>query len=264
MNRHWTTALLLISLIATSGCATHYITPAGGVTLADMADTDLRSYYEREPASAFPAAIAVVRVQGQGYETLTSRGYGRGRYSVVTTRDIESDEAFGELGDMPLVAGVAPVGRLLLPSQLRSIRDLRTAAAKLRADMLLIYSVDTSFTVGGQPLGPLTLIFLGLIPNKQAHVTATVAGILVDVRTGFIYGTTEATAREDQNASVWSTDLVIDEARIRAERQAFDGFVTELQELWGGLLDARLPAQAGDTSRIGQPDGYYRISFVGQ
>ena len=261
MNRHWTSILFLISLIATSGCAMHYTTPAGGVTLTDMADSDLRSYYEREPASAFPAAIAVVRVQEQGYETFTSRGYGRGRYSVVTTRDIESDEAFGELGDMPLVAGIAPVGRLLLPSQLRSIRDLRTAAAKLRADVLLIYSVDTSFNVGGQPLGPLTLMFLGLIPNKKAHVTATVAGVLVDVRTGFVYGTTEATAREDQHATVWSTDLVVDEARIRAERQAFDGFVTELQELWGDLLDTRLSSQVSDTSRTGQPDGYYRVSF---
>jgi hypothetical protein len=230
-------SLLAVIAIAVGGCATNYVTPAAGVSIAEFTDEDMQSFYERQPVSPFPANIAILRVQDAGYVTKTSHGYGHGRYTVVTTRDIESDEAFNKVRNLPLVDGVAPIGRLLLPPNTNTIKDLRTPAANLRADMLMIYSVDTTFTVDGRALGPLSMISLGLIPNKKAHVTATVAGALIDVRTGFIYGTTEATAREEQRATVWSTQLAVEASRLRAEKQAFASFVDEFQDLWGSVLN---------------------------
>ena len=91
--------------------------------------------------------------------------------------------------------------------------------------------------VDGKQLGPLTMISLGLIPNKKAHVTATVAGMLVDVRTGYIYGTTESTDTQEQIATVWDTEAAIEKARARAETNAFEGFVGEFEELWSGVVD---------------------------
>lgn len=246
MTRRVSIVLLGAVALAAAGCAT-YTTPAGGVQMAELADEDLQSYYETEPVSPFPANLAVLRVQDAGYATKTSHGYGEGRYTIVTTRDIESDEAFRTVGELPLVSAVAPVGRLLLPSSASTLQDLRAPAAKLRADLLLVYSVDTVFIVEGQPLGPLSLVSLGFIPNKKAHVTATVAGALIDVRTGFIYGTAEATAREEQRASIWSTEEAIDASRLEAEKQAFESFVDEFEGLWNSVLAtyARTPRQAG-------------------
>lgn len=236
-------AVLAAALFA-GGCANHYVTPAGGVAMVELADEDLQSFYEQEPASPFPANLVVLRVQDKGYATKTAHGYGEGRYSIVTTRDIESDAAFEQLADLPLIAGLAPVGRILLPPSASTLKDLRTPAARLKADLLLVYSVDTEFTVDGRALGPLSLVSLGFIPNKKAHVTSTVAGALIDVRTGFIYGTTEATAREEQRASVWSTEDAIERSRLTAERRAFQSFVDEFAELWSSVLHAH----AGETA----------------
>lgn len=238
-----------------------YVTPGSGVSLVEIADDDLRAYYETQPSSPFPANVAIVRVQDSGYNTRTAHGYGHGRYSVVTTRDIETDEALQKIVKLPLVSNVAPIGRLLLPANASTMKDLRTPAAKLRADLLLVYSVDTSFTVEGKSLGPLSAISLGFIRNKKAHVTATVAGALIDVRTGFIYGTTEASATEVQRASVWSTGVAIESSRLRAETVAFEQFVTEFQGLWKGVVDVHAATRTQRTPQIADRDTHYRVRF---
>ena len=261
MQRYLTIATLTFLCLAGTGCATNYVTPASGVSLAEIADDDLRAYYERQPASPFPANIAIVRVQDSGYVTNTGLGYGHGRYTIMTTRDIETDEAFEKIAQLPLVDGVAPIGRLLLSPNASTIKDLRAPAAKLRADLLLVYSVDTSFSVEGKSLGPLSAISLGFIRNKKAHVTATVAGVLVDVRTGFVYGTTEATATEEQRASIWSTEIAIDSSRLRAETAAFDCFVAEFQRLWKGVVDVHAATIPHATSLAADRDTHFRIQF---
>ena len=242
MNNRMNVIAFLLALALVSGCAASYVTPGGGFSMGAMAgideqiDGDISKHFETRPAAAFPAHIAVVRIQDSGYRTKTQHGYGHGRYSVVTTRDIETDEAFERLQKLPDVNGVAPIGRMLVPVNANSIKDLRIPAARLHADMVLVYSVDTSLYVDGKQLGPLSMISLGLIPNKKAHVTATVAGMLVDVRTGYIYGTTEASDTQEQRTTVWATEMAIEKARAKAETNAFEGFVGEFEELWDGVV----------------------------
>ena len=75
----------------------------------------------------------------------------------------------------------------------------------------------------GVSLGPLTLISLGLLPNKQAHVTATVAGVLIDVRTGYVDG----------------------------ENESYSTFVQDFEDPWTGVLNVHAtsaPTQAPDAS----------------
>ena len=158
-------------------------------------------------------------MQDNGYRTATAHGVGSGRYSVVTTRDIETSEHFAHMNDLPFVEGVAPIGRMLVPATTNSMRDLRLPASQLRADMLLIYTVDTVFHVEDNSIGPSTLISLGIFRDRKAHIASTVAGVLIDVRTGFIYGTAESTALHAQATSVWNKEGIIDKARLDAERR---------------------------------------------
>lgn len=247
------TALALLA-----GCAT-YTTPGGSVSLESIDDTSIREAYSRQPAAAFPARIAVIRVQDSGYVNRTHRGHNLGRFSVITTRDIESDEAVETMAGLPMVAGVAPLTRILLPSAASSIRDLRKPAAQVKADMLLVYSVDTVFTIGGKSFGPLTAISLGLIPNKEAHVSATVSGVLVDVRTGYIYGVAEATAIQHQRHNLWATTMVTEEARLTAETQAFDDFISEFSTTWTGVLNTHLGRAAQQPAP--PSGGWYEVPF---
>ena len=227
----------LVIIMAITGCAVNYTTPAGGVNISSLTDDDIADLMKVEPAAQFPSRIAIARIQASGYVSRTNNSYGSGRYSVVTTRDIEEEADFEKILKLPMVAGVAPLNRVLLSSQLDSIKDLRISAARLKADLLLIYSVDTAFHIESTPLGPLSLVTLGTLPNKKAFVSSTTSGALIDVRTGYIYGATESTEREEQRANLWSTQDAIDEARIESERASFKSFVAGFEKLWQSVLD---------------------------
>lgn len=227
---------LLILCVALLGACSTYTTPGAGAPLGAIADADVSEAMSRRPAVVFPARMAVVRVAAAGYQSRSNGGVGTGAFSVVTTRDIETDDSFARLGRLPRVAAVAPVSRLLVPAHLSDVGDLRAAAAQLQADVVLVYTIDTRFRTEAGDLGPLQTIALGFLPSRRAIVTATCAFMIVDVRTGFIYGTGETTATEDQRTNVWGTENAIEEARLRAERQAFEDGLGEIETLWGSIL----------------------------
>ncbi|MGY6588059.1 MAG: hypothetical protein ACXIUB_07170 [Wenzhouxiangella sp.] len=226
--------------LALTGCAT-YQTPGAGVSLGDLtqAPPDIAELFEREPAAEFPARIATARLQAAGFQAGTTTCHGRGAFCIVTARDLEEDDEYARLAELNGVAGIGRLTRLLVPAAISGIDDLRQAAAGLKADVLLVYSVDTRFIVEGQSLGPLSVVSLGLIPNKRAHVTSTASAALVDVRSGFIYGVAEATDADDQRATVWSTRQAIESARLGTEQRAFQQMVKEVESLWSGIMAAR-------------------------
>lgn len=241
--------IAVLSVAVIQGCAT-YTTPAAGVNISSLTDDDISELMKVEPAGVFPARIAVARVQVSGYISRTNYGYGKGRFSVVTTRDIEDETDFEKLSNLAMVAGVAPLSRLLLPPNLNSIKDLRLSAAQLKTDLILIYSVDTAFHVEGTPLGPLSLITLGFLPNKKAFVSSTTSGVLVDVRTGFVYGVAEASEKEEQRTTYWNSKDAIDEARINSEKASFKKFIGKFEKLWKRTLEQYAKQKANTAVKI--------------
>lgn len=226
-------ALLLFSVAALSGCAT-YTTPGAGASLAGINNYAIETAFSREPAAQFPASVVSVRVQGPGYYSNSNRSYGRGNFSVVTTRDIETDEDFASLAASTGVARLAPMTRILLPEDLSSTTALRTGAAQLKADLLLMYTIDTSFGTEVGRIGPLQTVALGFFPNRKSFVDATTSVMLLDVRSGYVYGTVEATETETQRSSFWGTDAAIDRARRVAERASFEKALEQTK----GLFDS--------------------------
>jgi len=177
----------------------------------------------REPMASFPANIVYVRVQEPGYKSYTTQGVGRGAFSVVFARDVEKEEDWLELNRLVNVAQVGPLSRLLVPDYLQSEQDLRTAAARLNADMLLIYTLDTNFMDRDTSAG-LTVFTLGLGATINVRVTCTVSALLLDTRSGYAYGVIEETALTSKNA--------MDNMRLGVERQAFEQFIDEFELLW--------------------------------
>jgi hypothetical protein len=218
------------------GCAS-YVTPGGGASIPAITDADIGEALSRQPAAEFPVQLIVVRIQAPDYVSQSNRGYGRGSFSVVTTRDIETDEDFAKLRALPGVAAVGPISRLLLPEQLNSVRDLRAAAAELHGDIVLAYTIDTAFHTDTLQIGPLQAVSLGFFPNKQANVRATCSVAFIDVRTGFVYGVAESSATEQQRSNYWSTEAAIEDARGVAERAAFTAAMVEAQSAWASILD---------------------------
>lgn len=227
--------LILGALIALGGCAS-YTTPGGSVQFSELVDADINILMSKQPAAEFPANIAIARIQAPGYQSYKVSSFGTGRYSVVTTREVESKEDFKRLSQLPEIAGLAPLNRILLPAKLDSVKSLREASARLKADILLIYTFDTSFHAGEQKFAPLNVISLGFLKNKDVAVTTTVSAAFFDVRTEYLYGISEATAKESKNSSVWSTSDAVDDMRVSTETAAFKKLLPEIESTWSGIV----------------------------
>lgn len=242
-------SIVLASCAFLASCAS-YVTPGKGADFramgltpqqaADMTDSSIAARMDRKPAAAFPAAIAVARVQDRGYASRTNRGYGSGRYSLVTVRDVETDDQFKQLAALPMVRGIAPLNRLVVDPNIDTIKDLRNAAAELQADMLLLYTFDTQF-LDDKSLPLIGTITLGLFPNHLQSVATTASAALVDTRTGYIYGLAETTAKKDRVSNYWNSEQAIDKARMAAETESFDKLVAELATTWTGVVAAYGP-----------------------
>ncbi len=239
------------------GCASAYVTPGRGADMTAVGlepgsktDSPVQSSLDKRPLAHFPTAIAVVRVQSPGYTSSTAKGWGTGKFSIVTGRDIEPDGQVEKLAKLPMVNGIAPLNRLLLSSELNSDADLRQAAAALHAEMLLVYTLDTTFDINDKA-APLTVVTLGLSPNQVVHVNCTASAVLLDTRNGFVYGVSEATNRQSQLASAWTTDAAVDDVRRRVETAAFTQLVTEFEKTWSGVV--REYAKPLGTASVSEP-----------
>jgi len=229
----------LVALAVLGGCAQSYIVPGAKADLQAFAPSSIQEGFAAKPGAPFPAALALVRVQGPTYANfhLGTSGVPAGsRYSVVTTREVEDDAQFDRLAKLPQVDGVTGLNRMLLPEHPGSEKDLREAAARVHADLILIYTFDTAFFNEDQAT-PLTAISLGFLPTRKIAVSTTASALLVDTRTGYVYSTYESTKRSDTRASVWGSQDAADAARRDNERAAFGELVDSVAGSWPKLMD---------------------------
>lgn len=222
-------------LLMLAGCA-HYETPGGAVSLTGIESHDVRELFTREAAAQFPANIAVARVQAAGYIPRHGSTHGTGAFTVLTTRELILEDEYGSMKRWPSVRGVAPLSRLLIPLHLTSLDDLRRSSAALKTDILLVFTIDTKFRVDGKSIGPMSVVSLGWLRDRETVVSSTASAAIIDVRTGFVYGVAEATADETKQASAWSSSSKVDQSRNKTEAKAFDDLISELERTWINIV----------------------------
>ncbi|MBL0928491.1 MAG: hypothetical protein IBJ11_12715 [Phycisphaerales bacterium] len=235
-------ALASVGLLG--GCGARYSVPGPAADFRAMsitrAEADLKTdapilgRLSREPVAAFPASIAAIRVQGAGYTSYSTRGYGDGDYTVVTNREAEDPAAADRIAALPMVKSLSPINQLVAPARIKGELNLREAAANVQADLTLLYTFDTQF--GVQTKVPvLGVITLGLFPSEEARVTSTASYALLDTRTGYVYSLGEAAASRQQLANGWTSATAVEQARLGAEREAFlklvDVFVADWKQV---------------------------------
>ena len=137
---------------------------------------------------------------------------------------------------MPQITDIASLNRILLSTNLDSIKVLREASARLKADILLIYTFDTLFHAGVQTFAPLNVISLGFLKNKDVFVTTTASAAFFDVRTESLFGLSEATAKENSHATNQSTSDAVDDMRVSTEKEAFQKLLSHIEETWSGKI----------------------------
>jgi len=219
------------SALLLSACAS-YVTPGRQADFSTFTDPKVKKAYVAKPAIRFPATLAVVRVQASGYTSESTKGYGAGAYSVVSTHDVETPADMDSIVKLPGIANVVTLNRLLLPNNLSSDLDLREAAAKLQTDAIVIYTIATEFS-DNEVIPPLTTITLGLAPNKQYKINATASAIVMDTKTGYIYGALEEDDKRAGLTIAWGGSDAIEASRRKSERAAFEKLLASFGPFWG-------------------------------
>lgn len=231
--------IVVVGIALLSGCAT-YIPPSGRADLAALSSPSMQESFAAKPLAAFPVSIAAVRIQApryQSYYTQREGGvYGHGRYSVVTVKEVEEDADIQRIAKLPQIGGLITISTLLLPASLQSDRELREAAARLKADMVLLYTFDTSFHDNDASVA-LNVVTLGLSPTRRVFVRVAASALLIDTRTGFIYAALEANEKRQITTNAWESRATADRARRDAEKAAFKALVSEFEKNWPQIIE---------------------------
>lgn len=238
---------LFLSALFLAGC-TSYVPPGPKADLGVFAAGDIEKGFSAKPAARFPASLAVVRTQGARYTNFYLQHVGAtpregGNYTVISVREVEEQAQLDRIAALPRLTGVTGINRLLLPDTLKTDEELRAAAARLQAELLLIYTFDTSF-FDQDAAKPLSVVTLGLSPTRSITAATTVSALLIDTRTGYVRGAFEVTERAKKLGTSWGTKDSADAARRETERAAFVKLVDEFVVAWPRLSAEPEPAPA--------------------
>ena len=114
---------------------------------------------------------------------------------------------------------------------------MRLAAAKMKAQMLLVYTFDTEFSIDAKNYGPQNVFALGYLKNKEVEVRTTSSAALFDVQTEYLYGLSEATAEKTKKSNIWKENQEVDNLRIEAEKESFSNLAKEIEKMWNEVYN---------------------------
>ncbi len=234
----------LMALASSTGCVSRYFTPGGPAPIGAMTTASVAAVLQTVPESPMPARVAYAHIQDRSYRSASTSGVARGTIALVSADDLEKAADLEAMRRWPETTDFVRLTPILVRNgaaaqDFDALTALREGAATLHADILALYTVDTHFRVDDFSPGALGVLTLGLAPTRTAVVHSTVSIVFVDVRTGFVYGTAEASSNDDQLANSWTSGDAVDQCRRRVEREAFEKLLVEAGKTWEGLAAQR-------------------------
>lgn len=237
-------AALAAAVLLAFGCQATYRTPGGPAPIGEMTAPSIAERLATRPEASFPATVALVRVQSRDYWSYSTAGVARGGISIVAADDLEEPADAQELAGWTGLRALVRLSAILVPTTRSdaphdSLLALREGAASLHADILALYTIDTALRVDDWSPGALGLVTLGLAPTRTAVVHSVASLAFIDVRTGFVFGTAEASARDTQPANTWTSGDATDQCRRRVEREALAKLMHAAGETFAGIARTR-------------------------
>ena len=250
-NRTILIGLLIILSLVSIGCQSHSVQMTSGkkyisdyseveVKEANKTSTDkeVKLVAEIEPSLRFPARIGLVKIYN-------------GKITNLSPEEVESwtkvKEEMGEkFGDFIPVSSM--IAEMVYSSQNRNtkrhgnpveiFRKVRLGAARQHLDYVLVYEVlsSTKTTKLASSIANWTIIGGYLIPSRQIKTTGHANALLLDVRTGYPYGTATATLNANE-ISAWFNNR--DKARNLADKNQISTvikLIPEVQQMMKKLM----------------------------
>lgn len=223
---------LCLLLLPLTGCGSYAIPGPGADFSQLLGESEFST--QRQPQASFPANLTLLRLQGQDYSSYTYHHRNTGRFTPVTIHEFDPQPYINKLKSLPMVNSVSTMNRLLIP-KCNNEKDARVAAARLQADMLILYTIDTQFFID-DGYKPLSVVSLGLLPTQNARVHSVASALIMDTRSGYIYGTAEASSKSEKKTSGWTSEDDVDRTRLETEKQALDRLMGQVPIAWNELL----------------------------
>lgn len=211
-------SLIASLLFVTIGCQSHsvqttsgrqYLNKYKGLDLpsekAGSIDEEVREIANVEPTLRFPARIGLAKLYN-------------GRISNLTAEEVEGwekakEEMGAEFGEFIPVSSMIAELAYTAPKRTKDtpivksseiFRKVRLGAARQHIDYVLLYEVfsDTKTTKLASSVANWTIIGGYFIPSRKIQTTGHANALLLDVRSGYPYGTASASLTVDE-LSAW-------------------------------------------------------------
>lgn len=187
------------------------------------------------PAIHFPAVIVVAEVGSNGPCLPGPQQSGPLAMHLITRDDFPRDEHLARLRALPEILAAKTLDPRGISRGAVTAESLRAAARAQRADLLLVYTFAT-FAELNDKAELASLATLGLAPTTVAKGRTVVEAVLIDARTGYLYGLARAEDDAAQLANLYTADEAEEDARSRAERRAFERLLADFPNAWQRLV----------------------------
>lgn len=192
--------VLMLVAVAACGCASH-ARLAAPVLLAEgglfrdakdvsaleeaLTDEGIARMLDADVKAKLPTSVAVVGAEALPRRYMYYEDPGQGLLSAEALKEWE--KAFEPI---PHITGVQPISPLLLQGKAGTLQGLRSAAAQVKCELLLVFQVSSSAIDNYNDAAALYWTFVGLwlVPGNVYEHRTVYQGVLLDTRTGVVLG----------------------------------------------------------------------------
>ncbi len=212
-------------------------------------DREIREAASVEPILTFPARLGIAKInQGRMvgirptelklWSEIAARNHRLGEFVAVSPLIAEFAEDSGRLNRTALFGDAREL-----------VKKIRIGAARQHVDAVLVYGVDSAAHRDSTPLAFLDITIIGgaILPTRKIEASAIASALLIDVRNGYVYGTTTASAEDERLSVTWGAGGRTRKAGERVVREAIRNLIPEVEKMVV-MLATELERQRGKPS----------------
>lgn len=252
-------------LLTITGCATYggIVRPTPDMAplspeAAKLTDAEIEAFLRVSARPEFPAVLAVARLDPA--RRYSRKGNG-GRYNVEPIHDQEADawRRFvddNEIGQISAISQVHFINGLAVSGE-PTLENLREAAARLHAPMLLAYVQQDEHAEGLNPaaMAYWTIAAMFFVPGNTVGHHSVCEGIIVDTRTGAIMATVAAEAKREENVLPGAVSIARKRTREQARTEAVERFQNDFRRMLNRLTEpTKTVAPNGHAPRLSRAE----------
>jgi len=206
-------------------------------------DQDIVKAAQVAPLLSLPGHFGIARIQHRQVSAIPPN-------EMVLWRDFAADnKQFGTFVPLsPLVAEFAWDSMQDDPDRRQpwnvtigeTVRKIRLGAARQHVDAVLVYEVSGQIEKTTTPLAVFDLTLIGgiILPTRSMDGHAVAHAMLLDPRSGFVYGTTSESVAVSELTPSWGSDHRKAEMNAAAGYEAVVGLVGKVETMAGDITRA--------------------------